>query len=96
MIWEKKNPISNFGENPKNLVFLLISHLHSKRFLGPKRPLTFIIVTLLNPSRHRKRLISKRELMSQSVSDVEAMSTVVTWLKTLNWFGGLRFLKKNP
>ena len=32
--------------------------------------------------------------MSQSVSDVEAMSSVVMWLKTLNRFGGLRFLKK--
>ena len=47
----------------------------------------FIVVALLNPSRQRKRLISKRELMSLSVFDVAAMSSVVTWLKNINRFG---------
>ena len=94
MIWEKKTLDRISGKNPKNLVFSWISHLHSKLYLGPKRPLKFIVVALLNPSYHRKRLIGKRGLMSLSVSDMVAMSFVVTWLKTLNQFGGLRFGKK--
>ena len=49
----------------------------------------FIAVALLKPSRHRKRLISKRQLISLLVSNVVAMSSIVTWLKTLKLFGGL-------
>ena len=90
----KKTLARILGKNSKNLVFLWISHLNSKLFLGPNRTLTYITVALLNPSRHRKRLIGNRELMSLSVFDMAAMSSVVTWLKTLNRFGGLRFGKK--
>ena len=74
----------------KTMVILLISHLHPKLFLGLKS------VAFLNPSRHRKCEIDKRELMSISGSDVAAMSSVLKWLKTLNRFGGLRFGKKKP
>ena len=49
----------------------------------------FFVVALLNPSRHRKRMLSKRELMSLSMSDMAAMSFVVMWLKTLNQLSGL-------
>ena len=93
MIWEK-NLRSDFRGKPKNLVFSWISHLHSKHFLGLKRALTFIVVALLKPFGHRKNLLGKRELMSLSVSDMPAMSSVLTWLKTLNRFGDLQFGKK--